>query len=294
MAITLRNFNNEPGYSNDYRKLRDFIILINQEDVVYPIFLWGGWEWVFKDIGFEKTERLSKIGMWEEGGNIVALATFESDLGEAYLYTDKKHTYLKEELLIYAQKYFKKGGRVKVLIRDCDSEMQRLALSRGLRPTQKKMYAAALDIDETLRYSLPKDFSISSVEDEIDIQKFTRVLWRGFNHEGEPPEEINERKRKRSISGPNQNNSLNIKTIAPNGDYASYCGMWYDPITDYAYVEPVATDPDYRMMGLGKAAVLEGAIRCGKLGAKKAYVISSQQFYYNIGFYPVTTETWWE
>lgn len=49
----------------------------------------------------------------------------------------------------------------------------------------------------------------------------------------------------------------------------------------------------YRMMGLGKAAVLEGVIRCGKDGAKQAYVGSSQQFYYNIGFYPVSTETLW-
>jgi predicted N-acetyltransferase YhbS len=70
--------------------------------------------------------------------------------------------------------------------------------------------------------------------------------------------------------------------------------MWYEPGTDYALVEPVATDPDYRLMGLGRAAVLEGVIRCGKLGAKRAYVGSSQQFYYNIGFYPAASGTWWE
>jgi len=69
--------------------------------------------------------------------------------------------------------------------------------------------------------------------------------------------------------------------------------MWYDSDTNYALVEPVATDPQYRMMGLGKAAVLEAVLRCGKLGAKKAYVGSLQQFYYNIGFYPVSTETFW-
>jgi predicted N-acetyltransferase YhbS len=58
-----------------------------------------------------------------------------------------------------------------------------------------------------------------------------------------------------------------------------------------AYVEPVATDPDYRKMGLAKAAIYEAVLRAAKLGAKEAYVISSQQFYYNIGFRPNSTET---
>jgi predicted N-acetyltransferase YhbS len=47
-------------------------------------------------------------------------------------------------------------------------------------------------------------------------------------------------------------------------------------------------------MGLGRAAVLEGLRRCAKLGAKRAFVGSSQQFYYNIGFRPYTSNTWWE
>ena len=56
----------------------------------------------------------------------------------------------------------------------------------------------------------------------------------------------------------------------------------------------MATVPEYRKMGLGKAAVLEGIKRCGELGAKQAVVATSQQFYCNIGFYPIHTDTWWE
>jgi predicted N-acetyltransferase YhbS len=47
-------------------------------------------------------------------------------------------------------------------------------------------------------------------------------------------------------------------------------------------------------MGLGKAAVFEAILRAKKLGACEAYVGSSQQFYYSIGFRPFATETWWE
>jgi len=56
--------------------------------------------------------------------------------------------------------------------------------------------------------------------------------------------------------------------------------MWYTPDIDYAVVEPVATDPDYRRMGLGKAVVLEGVRRCFAEGANTIYVGSGQQFYY--------------
>jgi predicted N-acetyltransferase YhbS len=60
--------------------------------------------------------------------------------------------------------------------------------------------------------------------------------------------------------------------------------MWYEKANRIAYVEPVATDPDYRRMGLGKAAVWEGIRRCGVEGATVAYVGSDQRFYHAIGF----------
>jgi len=55
------------------------------------------------------------------------------------------------------------------------------------------------------------------------------------------PEAI--QKRRTSVSGPHLNRDLNITVVAPNGEYAAYCGIWYDPATDYAYIEPVCTDP---------------------------------------------------
>jgi len=92
-----------------------------------------------------------------------------------------------------------------------------------------------------------------------------------------------------------ENNLANDgKVLAPDGNFASYCGMWQDGASQNALVEPVATDPAYRKMGLGRAAVLEAVRRCGLLGAKRAYVDSSQQFYYNIGFRPCITSTFWE
>ena len=293
MSVKFRNFIAKPGYSKDFHKVRDFIIRINGKDLRYPNFDWARWEWVHKDICFDHSDILRKIGIWEDDGKIVAVTTFEDKLGQAFFLVDGKYTHLKEEMLHYALDHLRSDGKIKLMIDDRDNDMQKIAKKAGLRPTQDRELDSVIDIDDSLSYSLPDGFLISSAQDEIDLSKLNRVMWRGFNHEGEPPEDLLEFRR-RSITGPHQDLSFIIKTIAPNGDYASYCGMWYEPGTDYAFVEPVATDPDYRLMGLGKAAVIEGIKRCSKLGAKRAYVGSSQQFYYNIGFYPAASGTWWE
>ena len=70
--------------------------------------------------------------------------------------------------------------------------------------------------------------------------------------------------------------------------------MWYEPVHRIAYVEPVATDPDYRRMGLGSAAVLEGIRRCGEEGATAAYVGTSRPFYQSLGFRQVYSCSAWQ
>ena len=94
-------------------------------------------------------------------------------------------------------------------------------------------------------------------------------------------------------SSPNFRFDLTLVALAPNGDYASYCGMWYDAVNRFGYVEPVATDPDYRRMGLGKAVVTESMKRCGRVGAKVIYVGSGQPFYRSMGFEPLYEHHCW-
>ena len=69
--------------------------------------------------------------------------------------------------------------------------------------------------------------------------------------------------------------------------------QFYEEKNQFAYVEPVAIDPDYRRLGLGKVAVLEGIQRCAELGAKEAFVGSDQLFYQAIGFQKVYNSECW-
>ena len=125
--------------------------------------------------------------------------------------------------------------------------------------------------------------------------RINRVLWRGFNHEGPPPEK-HVAGRADVEKAPLYRRDLVVMVEAPGGDLVSYCGIWYEAANRVAYVEPVATDPDYRRRGLGRAAVLEAIRRAKALGATRAIVISGQPFYRALGFdrvfayYPWTKE----
>jgi GNAT superfamily N-acetyltransferase len=187
------------------------------------------------------------------------------------------------------------NGKLQILIPDGDYAFQRVAVSQGFRPTQSSDHTLALDINALQPYCLPNGFFFVSLADNWTWYQYNRVMWRGFNHEGKADysdESISIRKQ--MLSSPMITPESVVAVVAPDGNYVSHCGAWYNPGDFHCYIEPVATDPEYRRMGLGKAVVLEAVKRCGLLGAKRAFVGSNQQFYYNIGFYPVHTDTWWE
>ncbi len=80
---------------------------------------------------------------------------------------------------------------------------------------------------------------------------------------------------------------------SPKGDFVAFGGLWFDPVNRISFVEPVATDPEYRGMGLGTAVVLEGVRRCSELGATVAYVGSDLPFYQAMGFKKLFTLNCW-
>ncbi len=294
MPVTFRNYSGEKLYTQEYLQVREFLVRINQDTLASPNFPWGRWEWMIGHGWLDDTQ-LHRICLWEDEGRIVAMATYEGQTGEAYFCLDPEYTHLKAEMLHRAKENLVKDGKFRALINDNDREFQRIAAAQGYRPTQNRELLAEIDIGEDLHYTLPEGYKIVSMADDWDWHQYNRCLWRGFDHPGDEPQTDEQiAMRRRMLSGPGVNPELVLCVMAPGGNYVSHCGTWYMPGDTHALVEPVATDPDYRKMGLGKAAVLEAVTRCGKLGARHALVGSSQQFYYNIGFAPIHTETWWE
>ncbi len=83
MPVKIRSYNNIPGYSADFMKVCGFLIRINSEKVVTPNYLWARWVWQFGP--YMSMENLPRIGIAEDDGLTVGLATYENDIGEAHI-----------------------------------------------------------------------------------------------------------------------------------------------------------------------------------------------------------------
>ncbi|HSK68735.1 MAG TPA: GNAT family N-acetyltransferase, partial [Candidatus Limnocylindria bacterium] len=236
----------------------------------------------------------------EDEGRVVGMAAYDTRAdGKCFFPLAPEYGRLRGDMIAWAKERLRGSGPLRLFIRDGDFAFQKAARDAGFTPTQERDEDTVMPIDtDAIRYSLPEGFRITDMKEDYDLFRYGQVLWKGFNHEknGEgpySPTPEDERLRRGEFERPNVDLGLKIAVVAPGGDFASYCGMWHDPASPYALVEPVATDPAYRRLGLGRAAVLEGVRRCGVRGAKWATVGSSQQFYYDIGFSPWLTSTFW-
>jgi len=295
MSVILRKYD----VSKDFKLVGDFLVENYRPDNRDGNFLQPAWEYMHSHPWLDE-KSLDNIGIWEDSGRIVGVVHYEMYLGEAFFDIHPGYPHLKPKMLEHAERhlYGKTQDRrryVKAFINDFDKEFKALVKSRGYKKDDTHARPMSqLMITNPFRpiISLPDGFRLKSLAEDNDLAKIDRALWRGFNHGDEPPA-IDFEGRKKMQSVPNFRKDLNIIIIAPDGNYVAYAGTWFEATNKFAYVEPVATDPDYRRRGLGKATVLEGIRRCGELGAQVAYVGSVQPFYQAMGFKRLYTCNCW-
>jgi len=275
--------------SYDFEAVRRFLIEHYQPDNRDGNFPLPAWEYLHGHPYLDENS-LDKIGVWEDSGSIVGVVHYEHKLGEAFFEIHPDYTHLKPEMLEHAEKYLwsrTDDGRryIKAFVNDFDKDFEALVKSRGYKKDEKlARIMSQLKITYPFRpIALPDGFNLMSLAEDNDLAKIDRVLWRGFDHGDEPPE-IEIEKREKQQSMPGYRKDLNIVVVAPDGNFVAYAGTWFVAENEYAYVEPVCTDPLYRRRGFGSTAVLEGVRRCGELGATVAYVGSNRPFYQSMGF----------
>ena len=269
MSIKIRNFTGEAGYTDDFRKICDFLIQINKDKVITPNCLWARWVWQIN----QHINTQSHFGIVEDNEKVVGIALYDHGLGDAYFCADPDYAYVKPQLIDFAVENLSLDGKIRITLPDEDLDYQQAAIQKGFIPTTEKFSTARIDINNIV-YNLPEGYTIMGCDNNnFDVDKYYNAIWKGFDNTRErTASEMESVKNREGFDKPYLDLSIRIMVIAPNGDYAAHCGMWHLPDSNYAYVEPVFTLPEYRKMGLGKAAVLEGVNRCGERGAKCDYV----------------------
>lgn len=272
---------------NDYEKVYSFLLELSQEKRNHINWNWARWEWMFFHPDFDAS-LLEKIGLWFVQDDLVGVAIYDFYLGEAFFAAKKGFEELEEDILEYVINNFCDEHGLGIAVNDTDKRTLELLIKYGFvenEQTERILELVLSEVDYT-RKSI-EGILLKSIDMEKDIYKRQELFWKGFDHEGQvPSDEDTLKKQIIMFSAPHMNPNLHI--IAQNEclEYVSYCGLWYDPNTDYTYVEPVCTIPEYRNKGIASCVLTEALKRAYDLGAKKAYVISDSGFYKNLGFKP--------
>jgi hypothetical protein len=125
-------------HAQDYQRISQFLIAHYRPGNSDGNWIEPAWEYMHFHPALQ-SEHLSKIGIWEKNGQIVAVVHYEGNLGEAFFQFQPAYRYLREEMLDYAEKNLpgtsQKSGRkyLCAYLNDNDPEFLALVQARGYR-----------------------------------------------------------------------------------------------------------------------------------------------------------------
>lgn len=166
--------------------------------------------------------------------------------------------------------------------------------SRGERNTGTLRLRQALDAPSLPGASLdlsgreaapPADFVVRSVGDDREWAERVQLhqsVW--------APSRVTLPAYRQLRAAPVYRPDLDLVAVAPDGTFAAYAIVWYDPASQVGEFEPVGTHPEWRRQGAAQTVMVEGLRRLRELGARQALVSSSADnpasihLYESVGF----------
>ena len=160
---------------------------------------------------------------------------------------------------------------------------------RGFERGEYAMWYLEYPLDDCIPDpQLPNGFTVRFVTGEMDV-KLRAIASHGAFASKKPFQEYWPRY-KRFVDSPVYGPSLDLVTVAPEGNFASFCIAWPDPVNHIGLFEPVGTHPDYQSLGLGKAVITEGLHQLRSYGMNRASVcvevdnLTANNLYEAVGF----------
>jgi mycothiol synthase len=279
MKFTMRPYQSEDDYWSIRIFLRQVILANGLREKSWHVARLDYWRC---HIALNCQGQESLIGLvylWEtEDGSIAAVLNPE-DSGHAYLqvHPELRTPELEQEMLAVAEEHLSvaRDGMRALTVWTNDRDDLRLELLERSGYTKGNWVESQWrrDLEASIpEVPIPPGYMVRSLGDIDEIPARSWASWRGF-HPDEPDEDYEGYEWYHNIQRcPLYRRDLDIVAVAPNGDIASFCTMWYDDVTRSAYIEPVATVPEHLRLGLARANLTEGLRRLQKLGARRAFV----------------------
>lgn len=286
MKYNIERYKNCKRFNEQYQSIYQF--LLEAEKLEYnEHFHWGRFEWMHAHSALDENKLRSITMFKDEQGVIVGLITYDTVYNDrVYIIHTSSDKRLIESMVDTVLK--DEGSKTVIKANSRDTVLCRILQERNFEKKRKDACVLSLDLSNYLEYDIPNTYIVSPQGFIVDPWQYQLVIYKGFGNEG-VPEKWDE---DFLALTPHENEELKTFVIA-NNEYCAHCGLWYTT-GETAYVEPVVTVPEHRKQGLAKAAIYEACNRAKALGAKRAVVLSAQEFYYRIGF-ALTSEVYcWE
>lgn len=283
--------------TDDFAKILDFIQQNYRKNGI-------GYSWNIDRFNFtySVSRILNEVSMtdWEasymiveENGEIIAVVNTEGeDRGESFIQVDRDQY---DEAVIKAMFDFLENNHritrdektfVNLRLKHDHKQLVDEAMKRGFNKLDWGEPDSMIDLEgeQSFEYHLPKGFSIITGK---DIKAEANAIGHGkaFGYfERKDIMKLAVGAFEAMVKTPSYREEFDIAVINETEDIVAFATVWYDDLNQIGILEPVGTHADYRRLGLAKAAIYEGIQRIMKLGAKKIYVGSDQDFYKAIGF----------
>lgn len=265
-----------------YQQVCDFLIEINKENNYHNNWNWARFEWMHEH-PLTKKELLEYMGLWFDDDHLIGATLIDMFFGEAFVGVLSKYHYLYPEILKYAFNNLREDQGLGITFHDDNLIEINEAIKQGFYKEEASETDCVIELNKEFPVLLPDGFRIETYDAQKNPLEMEWLFWQGFNH-GSKKEEFLKEYKGPTGERPHFNPCLCIVIKNSQNELVASTSTWYDSKVDYAYVEPVCVIPNYRKMGLGKAAVYTAINHARDLGAKIAIVNSDQEFYKKLGF----------
>ena len=171
---------------------------------------------------------------------------------------------------------------------DCDHARRKLLLQRGyalIADSADFIYTTRL-LDDIPTSTLPDGFTIRSACGLADVAQLVEVHSKSFGSSWTIP------LYERVMASPGYDAERELVAVAPDGRFAAFTIIWFDPVNRVGLFEPVGTHEAFRRLGLARALMVAGMHQMRAAGMHTATVShesdnpASTALYAHLGFRP--------
>jgi ribosomal protein S18 acetylase RimI-like enzyme len=287
-----------------YQGLKDFIAMTSilaigrKTDTTAHYVHTGDLSWWIFCSDYNDSHWQEHITLWVCDGKTIGWSLLDPDWRsfDVYVLPELRGSPTEEQILDWSidclTEIVRQQGTTEIQtmwVAEHDTERIHQLEKRGFRHGTYTMWYLERPLEAQLpKPQLPNGYSLRQVIGSQDIKPRAAAAYRTFGSQ-KPFDEYWPRYQ-RFVDSPVYASSIDLVTVAPEGDFSSFCTIWPDPVNHLGMFEPVGTHPDFQSRGLGKAVVAEGLRRLQTCGMTRAAVcvefdnLAAQGLYQAVGF----------